>query len=126
MGKGQISVELLLVFFVFLGLLAIAYSATRSITASVGEKADASLAASSIGDLRSKILSACSFGEGNVRIFTVAGRRQISVSESDGGMTATVGGVSEEIGSDCEISVQAAGAASSLRIENSGGRIIIS
>lgn len=125
--KAQLSFELLLVFLIFLSLLAISYAAASKAGDAAQRKISYELSKSSFGEFSSALDSACSLGSGNVRIVKVRGEKATVSRAADGSsFTFTAGKFTQSANSSCEIIVLANGAASSFTIENKNGRIEVS
>ncbi|MEM2137962.1 MAG: hypothetical protein QW568_02645 [Candidatus Anstonellaceae archaeon] len=123
--RAQLSLETLLVFLVFLSLLALSYSVASKVGAASQNKAASELALASFNSLSSSIESACIGGNGNIRTAEIKGGKAALSSEGkklrfESGNFNT----SEEFG--CEIEVLSRSLSGSFKITNNGGTIEIS
>jgi len=132
--RAQASIETLLVFLVFLSAFGIVYSASSRLAAAAQSRLDISLSQSSFSDFSAKLQSACSLGNGNVRVVEVKGK-QATLALAGGGpepaarlpgggggsITFTSGSFSARANSSCEISLTATSPAQAFKIENNDG-----
>ena len=123
--KGQVSVETLLVFLIFLMVLGIAYFASSKIAGAAQREEAYALSKNSFGEFSSKLSQACSLGNGNVRKVDVAGAPASIRMEGDA-LEYSAGNFSAELNSSCEISVADGGASNVFLIRNNGGKIEVS
>lgn len=125
MAKAQASLELLIVFLVFLSALGISLAATSKIGAAVQEKENYNLAAASFRGLSAKIESACAMGNGNIRLAEISGAKA-KVSSDGKSIFFSAGSFNSSQNFSCEIASLADSPSSSFRIENKDGAIEIS
>ena len=90
---AQASIETLLVFLIFLSAFGIVYAASSRLAAGAQSRLDASLSQSSFLEFSSKLSSACSLGNGNVREVEVKGK-SASLSSDGKSITFTTGNFS--------------------------------
>ncbi len=122
---AQLSIEVLLIFSLFLSLSAIAYFATSKIGAASQERVSFELSRSSFLDFSGRLSSACAMGEGNIR--TVAIKGAPAAIRADGReYSFSAGKFFATENSSCEISVSKTGASDTFTIANIGGQIEIS
>lgn len=125
MGRGQSSIESLLVFLIFLSLLGSAYLASSKLGQAAQRKMDWEFAKSSFADFFSKLESACSLGNGNVRQVELA-RGQAAIYAEGKAATFTSSSFVAQANSSCELSVIQTGQSNKFTIKNVGGKIEIS
>jgi uncharacterized protein (UPF0333 family) len=124
MQKAQLSLEALLLFAIFLFLLAIALAANYQIREMASAKVGSMLARQAFGEFSSKLESACLLGSGNVRTFSSSiGAVSIKKANSSA-IQFSVANFSYAAQSSCEIE-EASGSAESFTIENVDGKIRI-
>jgi hypothetical protein len=124
-ARGQLSLETLLVFTIFISLLGISYTATSKVGEIAQKKMVEELAKRSFEDFSAKLSSACSLGNGNIRTAEIRG--DAAKIESNGrGVLFSTKSFSSQSNSSCEITVLQAEPASSFTIENKQGKIEIS
>ena len=124
-GRGQLSVETLLVFLIFLMVLGIALFASSRIVAAAQNQEAYALSKSSFEEFSSKLSQACSLGNGNVRRVGINGA-PAAVSADGNALEYRAGNFSARLNSSCGISVLRAGAADVFKIDNVEGKIEIS
>ncbi|HIH30993.1 TPA: hypothetical protein HA243_06360 [Candidatus Micrarchaeota archaeon] len=122
---GQLSLEALLLFLVFLSLLGIAFLSASRIGSAAQEKISFELAKSSFGDFSSKLFSACSMGNGNARTVEIQGAPATLTAQGKT-ITFSSGNFSAKIGSECEAVILHEGPSDGFIIENKQGKIEIS
>jgi|GEM_PF-888099 len=122
---AQISLEALLLFAVFLSILAIALAASSNIGAMAQKKLDSAISQQAFNDFSSKTRQACLLGSGNVRLFEPQGR-EISISKTgEQSVSFSLGNHSYNLTIPCRFgNVQASGSGE-LTIINEGGAISI-
>ncbi|MCX8194568.1 MAG: hypothetical protein N3G22_00455 [Candidatus Micrarchaeota archaeon] len=125
MAKGQLSTELLVVFLVFLALLGLSLAAIDRTLRVSQQKISQAKFDSAFADFYSKLESACSLGEGNVRHFAVEGGKA-SVSASGTGFTLSLFGISKSGSSSCEIEIADEAPSETFTISNKEGKLVIS
>lgn len=123
--KGQLSVELLVAFTIFLSLLAISYAASMRLASATSARLDIELANSSASQLSSAIGSACSLGSGNVRMVEISGK-PATLAYDGSSLAFTAGAFTSQIASPCPFLISNPGPSSSFRVENLDGKIEIS
>lgn len=123
--RAQLSLETLLVFLVFLSLLALSYSVASKISSASQNKVASELALASANSLSSSIESACIGGNGNVRTVEIKGEKA-SISSEGKTLFFEAGTFKASRGFDCKISISPATASDSFTITNNGGTIEIS
>jgi len=117
---AQASIETLLVFLIFLSAFGIVYAASLRLAAGAQTRLDMSLSQSSFSEFSSKLYSACSLGNGNVREVEVKGKPAALASDGKS-IIFHAGNFSASANSSCEISLASSAPASSFRIENKDG-----
>lgn len=123
--RGQLSLELLAAFIIFLSLLAASYLASARLASATDSRLRLELANSSFVRLSSALERACALGSGNVRTADVSGEPAL-LSEQGGLLAFTAGKFSAQALFACPISVLRANPAKSFRIENKDGTLEIS
>jgi hypothetical protein len=123
--RAQLSLETLIVFLVFLSLLALSYSVASKIGAASQSKVASNLASASFDSLASQIESACIGGNGNVRTAEIKGGKA-SISSEGRDLSFESGNFKASKEFNCEISVAAQLPSSTFTITNNGGTIEIS
>ncbi len=126
-SRAQLSLELLMVFLIFLSLLAISYAAASKAGDVAQRKIAQELSQSSFNGFASALDSACSLGNGNVRIVKIRGEKAAISRASDGASFAfTAGNFTQSANSSCEISILNDEKSDEFAIENKNGKIEIS
>jgi len=123
--EGQISLESLLLFLIFLSLLGISLAASGRISAAAQSRIAYEKSASDFQDFAANLKSACVLGNGNVRVVELSGG---AARLAAGGKTLgfTAGNFSSQLNSSCELAVLQPATAAEFTIENKGGKIEIS
>ncbi len=125
LASGQVSVETLMVFLIFLILLGIAYTAASKIGTQAQQKISRTISQSSFDEFSSKLEQACTLGNGNVRTIEIKGTpAQISAQENTLYFEAKGFSSSKKI--PCQLSILQDMPSSSFTIENIEGTIEIS
>ncbi|MFA6214795.1 MAG: hypothetical protein WC717_05995 [Candidatus Micrarchaeia archaeon] len=118
--RAQASIETLLAFLIFLSAFGLVYAAGSRLASASQSRLDLSLSQSSFSEFSSKLASACSLGNGNVRIADVKGKP--AALAADGNSVAfTAGNFSATASPPCQISIAASGPSKSFHIENKEG-----
>jgi uncharacterized protein (UPF0333 family) len=125
MGRAQASLELLLLFAVFLTLLGISLFSASKLNAAAQKRSELSLAERSFADFSAKLSQVCSLGNGNVRTVKIEGAKA-EISEEGNALTFQAGSFAASAASSCEISVQQAAPSDRFTIRNIDGKIEIS
>lgn len=123
--RGQMSFEALLLFLVFLTLLAIAYTAAGNVGSAAQKKTALSLSQSDFNEFSAKMAQACSLGDGNVRIAEMRGNKA-TLAASGQSVTFSAGNFSATASPACEIVLLQGEPAGFFRIKNTLGKIEIS
>ena len=124
-SRAQASIETLLVFLIFLSAFGIVYAASSRLAAGAQSRLDTSLSQSTFSDFAAKLQSACSLGNGNVRVVEVKGKPAMLIAEGNG-VTFAADGFSARANSSCEISLTTSSPGRSFRIVNTNGTLEIS
>ncbi len=124
-SRGQLSLETLVIFLLFITIFGISYSAASRLGSSTQFAANAALAKSSFAEFSALVSEACSLGEGNVRLVKIRGQ-PATVSQKEGGYSFSAGAFLAQANSTCEIMVLQGGPSTSFKIENFGGKIQVS
>ncbi len=124
-ARGQLSLELLAAFAIFLSLLAISYLASMRLASATETRLEIGLANSSFARFTSALDRACSLGDGNVRAVEISGE-PASVSSEGGLLIFTAGNFSAQASPACPISIIQANPARNFRVENKDGTLQIS
>jgi hypothetical protein len=122
---GQLSLETLVIFLLFLTILGISYTAASRLSASTQAATRIALAKSSFAEFSSALSEACSLGNGNVRLVKIR-EGEAAVSQKGGGYLFSSGAFSAEANSSCEILVLQEEPSANFRIENLEGKIRVS
>lgn len=123
--RGQLSLESLLLFLIFLSLLGVSLAASSRIGSAAQARLSYEKAASDFRLLSEKTDSACALGNGNVRQLELSGP-PAAISAEAGELTFSAGGFSAQHSCPCNISVLRGEPAASFSIENKGGQLEIS
>ena len=123
--QGQMSFEALLLFLVFLTLLAIAYSAAANVGSAAQKKTALSFSQSDFNEFSAKLAQACSLGDGNVRIAKMRGNKAILAAVGQA-VTFSAGNFSATTSSACPIALLQGEPSGFFRIKNILGKIEIS
>ena len=121
---GQVSLETLLVFLIFLIVLGISYTAASAIGAAAQKKIDSSLARQSFAEFSAMVSETCSLGNGNVRIVEIKGPPATVAAEGNS-YSFSAGPFSATANSSCGISAPSQ-PAKSFTIQNINGKIGVS
>ncbi|VVC01662.1 Uncharacterised protein [uncultured archaeon] len=125
LSLGQLSVEALLLFLVFLTLLAIAYAAAGNVGSAAQRKISASLSQADFNDFSSKAAQACMLGNGNVRTTKLRGTAATIFAEGSSVLFST-GNFSATANTSCGTEILQAGPAKEFTIRNRQGMLEIS
>jgi hypothetical protein len=123
--RAQLSAEALLLFLVFLTLLAIAYAAAGNVGSAAQRKIAASLSQSDFNDFSSKAAQACSLGNGNVRVVELRGEAA-TISSEGGSILLSAGNFSQAANVSCETDVLQTEPTKEFTIKNRAGKLEIS
>lgn len=119
------SFEALLLFLVFLTLLAISYAAAGNVGSAAQKKIALALSQSDFADFTARLSQACSLGDGNARVAALRGGK--ATLSSEGRLLAfSAGNFSATASPACPIELLQAGPSGIFRIKNNGGKIEIS
>jgi len=125
--RGQVSVETLLVFLIFLLVLGIVYFGSSRIVGGVQREMDMTLSKKSFNEFAGKIDEACLLGEGNVRQFKTEGRNVtlgVEINQIDeSGIIYTSGNFSDMATTACEINIET-DTGNGFQIENIDGKTL--
>ncbi len=125
MARGQVSAEMMMLFLIFLALLAISFSAMTNAGRSSQERVGKAVFESSFADFSSKVKSACELGNGNVRSFELP-QGEASVSSSGTEFTFSMYGESRSASSFCDTKILQEDPSGEFTISNVDGTIEIS
>lgn len=123
--KGQLSFESLVLFAIFLSLLAASYFASSRIASAAQAKTSLALSESSFREFAQQLDSACSMGNGNVRLVKIRGNNA-TISSINGELEFSSGIFKKSHATPCAVSLQNGQPSSSFRLENKEGTIHIS
>ena len=125
MASGQVSVETLMVFLIFLILLGIAYTAASKIGARAQQKISSTISQNSFDEFSSKLEQACALGNGNIRTIQIrGGPAQIRAQENT--LYFEANGFSSGKKINCHISILQDQPSGFFTIQNIDGTIEIS
>ncbi|MCX8197701.1 MAG: hypothetical protein N3F07_00690 [Candidatus Micrarchaeota archaeon] len=126
MGRfaGQLSMEALLLFVVFLALLGVSLAASSRISSAAQEKISYEKSAADFRLLSQKAESACLLGNGNLRLIVFSGLPP-SISADSQTIFFSSGNFSSNISLPCQISIKASFPKPEATIENKNGALEI-
>jgi len=123
-AKAQISLEALMLFALFLAMLAIVLASSSQIRGMAQNRTDAAISQQAFNDFSSKAGRACALGDGNVRVFSTQGAASISGTGSKS-LVFTMLNITHNLELPCDIGGLPASPSNSFTIENKGGTIEI-
>lgn len=123
--KGQISLESLLLFLIFLSLLGVSLAASNRISAAAQSRIAYEKSASDFQGFAANLKSACVLGNGNVRVVELKGGAALLAADGKS-LVFAAGNFSSQLNSSCELAVIQPSTATEFTIENKGGKIEIS
>ena len=124
--RGQLSLEALLLFTIFLSILAVALAASSQIRGMAQRNLDRSLATQAFDDFSEKLGRACALGNGNVRIFSSQIGKVSLARINATAIEFAIGENAYPADIPCEIKDGFPRSADSLTIENADGAIRLS
>jgi len=125
MKRGQVSIETLLVFLIFLSVLGVAYAAASKIAAGSQERVQRALSEKSFNEFSDKAAQACFLGNGNVRIVEAEGGAA-NISADGTAVHFESAHFRGSFSTNCISESKAQQPATRIRIENKEGVIEIS
>jgi len=125
-AKAQISLEALLLFAIFLSMLAIVLAASSQIRGMAQNREDRAVSQQAFNDFSTKLSRACALGNGNVRVFTTPGGEADLSQDSSGAILFSMLNVSFSAGIPCQIGGMPSAPSNTFTIENKDGTIWIS
>ena len=126
LAKAQISLEALLLFAIFLSMLAIVLAASSQIRGMAQNREDRSVSQQAFNDFSSKLERACALGNGNVRVFTTPGGEAELSQEANGTILFSMLNVSFSADIPCQIGSMPPAPSNTFTIENKDGTIWVS
>lgn len=124
-SKAQLSLEALLLFAVFLSVLAIALAASSQVRTAAQQQMDEAFSLQAFNDFSSKLSQACNMGNGNVRVFSSKGG-PVEIASGGNAIIFASRGIRHTANVSCTLDIQNTGPSETFRMENTGGTIEIS